>query len=164
MNRLFDMEKVLVLDLFSRMGITLTPAERGAVNQRPTQNLQAFLSWSRGLEAEDRGDFAGAQGFYDQATRIDPGFLGAQQSSAKASDLSAAASASVQSVDASVQQNSGTETGQTGSASTGQALTNGAIGTTPSSTSSPTSGGGGTTTTSQQPTTSSNPPPPSIPP
>src|SRR5258708_16501180 len=156
MNRLFDMEKVLVLDLFSRMGITLTPAERGAVNQRPTQNLQAFLSWSRGLEAEDRGDFAGAQGFYDQATRIDPGFLGAQQSSAKASDLSAAASTSVQTVDAAVQQNSTTETGQTGASSQGSALSNGTNGTTPPPTSAPTSSGATTTGTPQPPTTSTN--------
>ncbi len=159
LSRLFDMEKAFVLDLFRSLGIQLTPAERGALDQRPTQSLQAFLAWSRGLEAEDRGDFAGAQGFYDQAARIDPGFLSAQQSSAKASDMSAAASASVQTVDAAVQQNATVETGQTGSASTGQALNNGASGTTPSSTSSPTSGG--TTTTSQQPTTTSNSPPPS---
>jgi TolB-like protein len=154
LNRVFDMEKALVLDLFSRMNITLTPAERGALNQRPTQSLQAFLSWSRGLEAEDRGDFAGAQGFYDQASRIDPGFLNAQQSSAKASDMSAAASSNVQTVDAAVQQNANTETGQSGSSSQGNALNNGTNGTTPPSTSTPTSTG--TTTTSTQPTTGSN--------
>jgi TolB-like protein len=153
LNRLFDMEKVLVGQLFTSLGIELTPAERAAMDQRPTQSLQAFLSWSRGLEAEDRGDFAGAQGFYDQAARIDPGFLGAQQSAAKASDMSAAASASVQSVDASVQQHSSTETGQTGTASTGAAVSNGTNGTTPPSTSTPT--GTGTTTTSTQPTTTS---------
>ncbi|MFI5281408.1 MAG: CsgG/HfaB family protein, partial [Gemmatimonadales bacterium] len=153
LSRLFDMEKAFVLDLFRSLSINLTPAERGAVDQRPTQSLQAFLSWSRGLEAEDRGDFAGAQGFYDQAARIDPGFLNAQQSSAKASDMSAAASASVQTVDAAVQQNSNTETGQTGTSSQGSALSNGTNGTTPPSTSAPTSPG--TTTTSTQPTTSS---------
>lgn len=142
LSRLFDMEKAFVLDLFRSLGIQLTPAERGALDQRPTQSLQAFLSWSRGLEAEDRGDFAGAQGFYDQASRIDPGFLSAQQSSAKASDMSAAASASVQTVDAAVQQNSNVETGQTGAASQGSALNNGANSTTPPSTSSPTGTGG----------------------
>ena len=151
LNRLFDMEKALVLDLFSRMGITLTPAERGALDQRPTQSLQAFLSWSRGLEAEDRGDFAGAQQFYDQAARIDPGFLSAQQSSAKASDMSAAAATSTQTVDAAVQQNASTETGQSGSASQGAALGAGTNSTTPPSTGAPTSGG--TTTTSSGPTT-----------
>jgi TolB-like protein len=154
LNRLFDMEKALVIDLFRSLNIQLTPAERGALDQRPTQNLQAFLSWSRGLEAEDRGDFAGAQGFYDQAARIDPGFLGAQQSSAKASEMSAAASASVQSVDAAVQQNSTTETGQSGAASQGSALSNGTNGTTPPATSAPTSPG--TTTASGQPTTSTS--------
>src|SRR4029077_19465195 len=50
LNRLFDMEKALVIDLFRSLGIQLTPAERQALDQRPTQNLQAFLAWSRGLE------------------------------------------------------------------------------------------------------------------
>jgi TolB-like protein len=164
LSRLFDMEKAFVLDLFRSLGINLTPAERGAMDQRPTQSMQAFLAWSRGLEAEDRGDFAGAQGFYDQAARIDPGFLNAQQSSAKASDMSAAASASVQTVDAAVQQNSNVETGQTGTASQGSALSNGVNSTTPSSTGSPTGTGG--TTTGTAPTTqtnaASNPHPPAL--
>lgn len=147
LNRLFDMEKALVLDLFRSLGIQLTPAERQALDQRPTQNLQAFLAWSRGLEAEDQGDFSGAQQLYDQATRIDPGFLGAQQSSAKASDMSAASATSVSSVEAVVTQNANVESGTSGSSSQGTALNNASSGVTPQSTAPTTQ----TTTTTAPP-------------
>ena len=155
LNRLFDMEKALVLDLFRSLGIELTPAERQALDQRPTQNLQAFLAWSRGLEAEDRGDFSGAQQLYDQASRIDPSFLGAQQSSAKASDMSAASVTSVSSVEASVSHNANVESGISGSSSQGTALNNASGGVTPQSnapTTEPTTTPTTTTTTNTAPT------------
>ena len=126
MNRLFDMEKALALQLFNNMGITLTDAERQAFNARPTQSLQAFLSWSRGLEAEDRGDFAGAQDFYNQAVRVDPGFTAAAQSSQQASDLQQATASSVAAVDVAVTANVAQETGGAPSAQDRQdALNNG---------------------------------------
>lgn len=111
LNRLFDMEKVFVFDLFAAMGITLTDAERAAINQRPTQNLQAFLAWSRGLEAEDRGDFVGAQDLYNQATRLDPSFSAASQSAQTVSDIQQASSQSVADVDAIVTANVAGEAG-----------------------------------------------------
>jgi len=126
-NQLFDMEKALASQLFDRMGITLTDAERQAFNARPTQSLQAFLAWSRGLEAEDRGDFAAAQDFYNQAVRIDPGFTTAAQNSQQAGDLQQAASQSVADVDVAVAANVGQETGATPSMQDRQdALNNGA--------------------------------------
>ena len=146
LSRLFDVEKSLVIQLFESLNITLTPAERQAINQRPTQNLQAFLAWSRGLEAEDRGDFSGAQQLYDQASRIDPSFLSAAQSSAKASDMSAAASSSVQGADVTVSANVGAETGA-GPGVQQTALTNGSSGVTP------------TNTVANAPATDNTPPP-----
>ena len=123
MDRLFDMEKALAIQLFNNMGITLTEAERQAFNARPTQSLQAFLAWSRGLEAEDGGDFVAAQDFFNQAVRIDPGFTVAAQSSQQAGDLQQASAQSVADVDLSVTANVGLETGAT--PSTQDALTNG---------------------------------------
>lgn len=125
-NRLFDMEKALAIQLFNNMGITLTEAERQSFNARPTQSLQAFLAWSRGLEAEDRGDFAGAQDFFNQAVRIDPGFSVAAQSSQQAADLQQASAQSVADVDVAVAANVGAETGGAPSTQDRQdALTNG---------------------------------------
>ena len=135
LNRLFDMEKVFVFDLFNAMGITLTEAERAAINQRPTQNLQAFLAWSRGLEAEDRGDFVGAQEQYNQAVRLDPSFSAASASAQTVSDIQQASSQSVADVDVMVTANAGAETG-TGptSETTRDALANASDGTNPGGT------------------------------
>jgi len=111
LSQLFDLEKTIVLDIFNDLGIQLTDAERAEISQRPTENMQAFLAWSRGLEAEDRGDFAGARDFYNEAHRLDPSFSAATQNAEQASDLSMASTQSVQDVDVEVSQNVAAETG-----------------------------------------------------
>jgi len=111
LNRLFDLEKELVLSIFNNLGIQLTDAEREAINQRPTQNIQAFLAYSQGLEAQDRGDFLQAQQFFNQATQLDPGFQAAAQSASQASDLGVAATQTTTDVEATVVQNEAQETG-----------------------------------------------------
>jgi hypothetical protein len=76
---LFDIEQSLVMQLLNEMGIPLTPAERRAIGRKPTSDMQAFLAFSRGLEAEDRGDFAAAADAYADAERRDPRFSQAQR-------------------------------------------------------------------------------------
>ena len=77
LNQLFAMEKAIVLDLLGRLGIALSPAEQRAIAERPTADLQAFLAFSRGLEAEDRGSFGDAARLFQQAAIQDPGFRAA---------------------------------------------------------------------------------------
>ncbi|HZI22159.1 MAG TPA: CsgG/HfaB family protein, partial [Gemmatimonadales bacterium] len=79
LRALFDVEKAVVFQLLDKLGITLTPAERVAISERPTRDLEAFLLYSRGLEAEDRGDFTTATEDYQRAARIDPAFRAAAQ-------------------------------------------------------------------------------------
>jgi len=111
LSRLFDIEKQVVLTIFENLGIQLSPAEREAINQRPTQNLQAFLAFSRGLEAEDRGDFAGARDAFGEAAGLDPSFRAASQGAAAATDLSAAAQQTTGQVEEVVVQNERVEAG-----------------------------------------------------
>ena len=73
LDQIFDMEKRIVFQLYDRIGVTLTPAERQRVERRPTTNLQAFLSYSRGLQAIDDGRFQDAARFFDNARSLDPG-------------------------------------------------------------------------------------------
>ena len=54
LERLFGLEKTVVLGLLERIDVRVTPAELRAITERPTQDLQAFLAASRGLEAEAR--------------------------------------------------------------------------------------------------------------
>lgn len=93
LRALFDIEKRVVFQLLERMGITLTPAERTAVSERPTQDLQAFLLYSRGLESQDRGDFGAAAASFQAAAQRDPSFAAAAQQAAASGDAAAAASA-----------------------------------------------------------------------
>lgn len=135
LNHIFDIEKQLVLSIFNNLGIQLTDAERSAIDQRPTANLQAFLAYSQGLEAEDRGDFAQAQQLFAQAQQLDPNFQAAAQSASQASDLSAAATQSTGDVEATVAQNEAQETGAaTPTDVQNTALQNGANSVTPTTT------------------------------
>lgn len=74
LDQLFDMEKRLVFQIFGQLGVELTPAERQLVERRPTSNLQAFLAYSRGLQAVDDGRFQDAARFFENARSLDPGF------------------------------------------------------------------------------------------
>ncbi len=72
--RFFRLEKNLVFKVLDELDIQLTEAEEKAILTIPTENLLAFLAYSRGLEARDRGDFAGAQKEFQEAVKIDPNF------------------------------------------------------------------------------------------
>jgi TolB-like protein len=90
LQALFDIEKAVVFQLLAKLGITLTPAERVAISERPTRDIQAFLLYSRGLEAWDGGDFAAAAGFFAAAARRDPSFGAAVQQAAASQGAQAA--------------------------------------------------------------------------
>ena len=70
-------EKALAFRLFDALGITLTPAERAIVEQRPTANLAALLAYGRGLQRQVEGDFRAARTEFLRAAKLDPGFRGA---------------------------------------------------------------------------------------
>jgi hypothetical protein len=74
LKKLFDMEKQVVFQLLQKMNIALSPAEQRAISERPTADMQAFLAFSSGLEAEDRGDFQAAGDAYGRAAARDPNF------------------------------------------------------------------------------------------
>ena len=111
LDRLFDLEKQVVFSIFTNLGIQLSDQERAAINQRPTQNVQAFLAYSRGLEAQDRGDYSGARDAFGEAAGLDPSFRAATQGAGAASDLSIAAQQTTAQVEAVVVQNQGAEGG-----------------------------------------------------
>src|SRR5262249_47580488 len=49
LESLIAMEKQVVLALLDQLGIGVSPAERRAISERPTADLQAFLAFSRAL-------------------------------------------------------------------------------------------------------------------
>ena len=87
LEQLFSMEKTVLFELLDRMAVPLTPAERRALAERPTADIQSFLAFSRGLDAEDRGDFRSATAFFDQAAVRDPGFVAARERAGRSARL-----------------------------------------------------------------------------
>ena len=77
--RLLALEKQVVFGLAAQLGIQLTEAERQRILKEGPRNLAAFLAYSRGLEAMDGGDYAGAVRRFGEATRADPSFRTAAQ-------------------------------------------------------------------------------------
>lgn len=74
LDNIFAMQKQLVFQVFTQLGVELTPAERQLVDRQATTNLDAFLAYSRGLLAADDGRFEDAARFFQQARTLDPGF------------------------------------------------------------------------------------------
>jgi len=71
---LFELEKEMVFDLVDRMGISLTQAQRDDIGRIPTENILAFVAYSKGIDLEDRGLFDQAQTQYQRALSLDPSF------------------------------------------------------------------------------------------
>jgi len=78
-KQLLELEKQLVFGLATQLGIQLTDAERQRILRQGPKNLAAFLAYSQGLEALDRGDYRAAAAAFGAAVRADPSFQAAQQ-------------------------------------------------------------------------------------
>jgi curli production assembly/transport component CsgG len=78
-KQLLDLEKQLVFGIATQLGIQLTEAERQRILRQGPKNLAAFLAYSQGLEALDRGGFRAAAAAFRAAVRADPSFQQAQQ-------------------------------------------------------------------------------------
>lgn len=75
---LLDLEKEVVVGIASQLGYTLSEAERQLILENGTRNLAAFLAYSRGLVAEDMGDYSAAAAHFGEAVRADPNFQAAR--------------------------------------------------------------------------------------
>ena len=78
-GQLFDVEKEIVIDLLDQLGLQIPPGERQALTERSTTDLQAFLAFSDGLAAQDRGDWGTAGGLFALAAGRDPAFGAARR-------------------------------------------------------------------------------------
>jgi tetratricopeptide (TPR) repeat protein len=91
---LLHMEKDLVIGIATRLGYTLSEAERTAILENGTQDMTAFLAYSRGLAAEDAGEFSAAATYFGAAVRADPNFQAARSSYRAAASAPAVQTAS----------------------------------------------------------------------
>lgn len=74
LEQIFALQKDLVMDVVSNLGITLTAEERKAIREVPTESYLAFLAYSRGLDYKSRGMFEAAESQFRQAVQLDHNF------------------------------------------------------------------------------------------
>ncbi len=89
LDQIFTIEKNVAFGIFKTLGVTLTTAQRDAIEQRPTKSLAAFLAYSQGLTFEDEGRFDEAARAFQRAVQIDPAFNAAKQQERQTSSASA---------------------------------------------------------------------------
>jgi hypothetical protein len=78
-KQLLDLEKQLVFSIAIQLGIEVTEAERQRILRQGPKSLAAFLAYSEGLVAMDRGDYRGAAAAFSAAVRADPSFSAARE-------------------------------------------------------------------------------------
>ena len=84
----FQIEKELVFNYIDQLGIELTQQERKDIEFIPTQNLESFMLYCKGLQMEDAGQYNKATSFFQQAVDLDPSFETAGDKAATTSNVS----------------------------------------------------------------------------
>ena len=98
LDNFFKLEKNLVFSLIAEFDIELTNEQKEKIERIPTKNLQAFLAYCSGLEAEDAGNFKDAVKFHQKAVDIDPNFEAASMQSEAVASISDAAATGIEMV------------------------------------------------------------------
>jgi hypothetical protein len=73
-STVFRAQKLLTLEILDVLGVEVSSAERKRIWKYSTENLDAFVAYCEGLEAEDRGDLATARAAYARAVQADEDF------------------------------------------------------------------------------------------
>ncbi|WP_412068662.1 CsgG/HfaB family protein [Rubrivirga sp. IMCC43871] len=89
---LLRVQNQVTLDVLASLGIVLSEQARAQILEPETEDILAFLLFSRALLLEDDGDYAGADRLFGEAIARDPGFGLAARTRDNAS-LSAASTA-----------------------------------------------------------------------
>jgi len=80
LRRFLQVEKRLVLQTLDSLNIELTQEERDSIQENvPTESLQAFLAYSKGLDYTDRGMYPEAAREFENAISLDPKFNQAKE-------------------------------------------------------------------------------------
>jgi len=89
LEKFFALEKELAFKVIDSMGITLTDAEREAIQKIPTESMLAFLAFNRGLDLSDQGRYKEAATAFNEAVQIDPNFTEASAAASESEQLDA---------------------------------------------------------------------------
>jgi tetratricopeptide (TPR) repeat protein len=68
------LQKDMVLAVLDSLGVEVKGSRRQALKKLPTENYDAFLAFSQGMELFDNGEYVKAKSMFDRAIGLDPGF------------------------------------------------------------------------------------------
>jgi len=74
MDDIFAVQDKLANKLLDTLGVTITAEVREKVSEKPTSNIGAYESYSKGVSAIDKGDMDTASKELKAASKKDPGF------------------------------------------------------------------------------------------
>lgn len=89
LKEVFELEKKVLAELLQKAGVKISPQKLAELGQ-PTRSLEAFLSYSQGLDYMDQGFYDAAAKEFQNAIALDPKFTSAQETLTKAQNLSIA--------------------------------------------------------------------------
>ncbi len=78
LNEIFNIEKQIVFAAIDQMGIRLTTEESNKIAANMAKNFAAFKAFCQGLDQYDLGKYSSAMLNFQEATRLDPNFMLAQ--------------------------------------------------------------------------------------
>ena len=78
----YELPILIVRDIATMKGISLTAEENKAIGQPHTKNYKAFIYYGQALDALDQGKWQDAKNFFDLALKEDPFFILARDGSA----------------------------------------------------------------------------------
>ncbi len=88
MEDIFAIQETVAKNVVEGLNVILTKDEEKKLEQKPTENAEAYELYLKGIEYQrriTRSDFERALGLYEEAVRLDPGFVAAHLSIANTS-------------------------------------------------------------------------------
>jgi tetratricopeptide (TPR) repeat protein len=74
LDEILNVQKAMVFDILEYLGVQPSDADRDSIMAKPTESLEAFLAFSRGLEFMELGMFDEAIEQFELALQLDGGF------------------------------------------------------------------------------------------
>jgi tetratricopeptide (TPR) repeat protein len=68
------LQKDMVLAVLDSLGVEVKGSRRQALKKLPTENYEAFLAFSQGMELFDNGEYVKAKSMFERAIGLDPSF------------------------------------------------------------------------------------------
>jgi TolB-like protein len=78
-KKLFKLVEKLSFKIADKINVKLSGAEKDALETRDNEDINALLAFSKGLDAEDKGDTAQARACYEKALSINPKYSRAKK-------------------------------------------------------------------------------------